>query len=226
MQGNITYDLPSTLTTFDLSNNNLTGNIPTILSDLSYFNISNNSFTGSIPKSLQYATTLDISHNYLSGCINFQFNGSSFYFNDNYLSGNLSFLAPSQLYLRNNRVNDVLISNAIGLSNCSLANNPMAPGVFGKTFKNQCNLNGIYTASQSTCRILALGEVLPRYVATSTTVSTLTNLASTTRNWPDSVESTINAPNTTHMEAERATTIIFSINESDMTQITRNLSFI
>eukprot|EP00834_Sanchytrium_tribonematis_P008721 NODE_1139_length_2050_cov_0.317786.p1 type:complete len:327 gc:universal NODE_1139_length_2050_cov_0.317786:1832-852(-) len=124
MQGNISYNLPTTLTTVDLSNNNLTGNIPNVLrnpnyANPSYLNISNNSFTGSIPKSLQYATTLDLSHNYLSGCINFQFNGSNFYFNDNYLSGNLSFLAPSQLYLQNNRLNDVLISNAIGLSNCS-----------------------------------------------------------------------------------------------------------
>eukprot|EP00834_Sanchytrium_tribonematis_P006988 NODE_573_length_5876_cov_0.470833.p5 type:complete len:128 gc:universal NODE_573_length_5876_cov_0.470833:951-1334(+) len=36
----------------------------------------------------------------------------------------------------------------------------MAPGVFGKTFKKLCNLNGIYVSKNSTCRIITLDELL------------------------------------------------------------------
>eukprot|EP00834_Sanchytrium_tribonematis_P008217 NODE_902_length_3185_cov_0.754051.p1 type:complete len:709 gc:universal NODE_902_length_3185_cov_0.754051:624-2750(+) len=141
--------LPKSINTLKLDNNGMPGNIsydlPTTLITI---DLSNNNLTGNIP------------------------NGSNFYFNDNYLGGNLSFLAPSQLYLQNNRLNDVLISNATGLSNCSLANNPMAPGVFGKTFQNQCNLNGIYTTSESTCRILTTEEILHPILAPTTALTT------------------------------------------------------
>eukprot|EP00834_Sanchytrium_tribonematis_P006280 NODE_447_length_7292_cov_0.701932.p1 type:complete len:650 gc:universal NODE_447_length_7292_cov_0.701932:3677-5626(+) len=152
----------SSLTTIDLSNNYLTGNIPNWLNVANriYLNISHNLFTGSIPATLQSVATFDASFNFLSGCINFQFTGSNFYFNDNYLSGNLSFATPLVLYLQNNRIIDVTITNATPLGkNCSLANNPMSPGVFGKTFKNQCNVTGVYVKSNSTCRILALSEL-------------------------------------------------------------------
>eukprot|EP00834_Sanchytrium_tribonematis_P008155 NODE_877_length_3349_cov_0.541846.p1 type:complete len:719 gc:universal NODE_877_length_3349_cov_0.541846:588-2744(+) len=162
MQGNITYDLPSTLKTVDLSNNNLTGNVPKwpTLANRIYYNISNNSFTGSIPQSLQYMVTLDISHNYLSGCFNYQFNGSNFYFNDNYLGGKMSFLAPKQVFLQNNNILDIDVTDSTAMNqNCSLANNPMAPGVFGKTFKNQCNLNGIFAANVSFCKISLIDEI-------------------------------------------------------------------
>eukprot|EP00834_Sanchytrium_tribonematis_P007321 NODE_647_length_5045_cov_0.419733.p1 type:complete len:709 gc:universal NODE_647_length_5045_cov_0.419733:842-2968(+) len=160
MQGNIAYDLSSSFTIIDLSNNNLTGNIPNVLGNPIYLNISNNSFTGSIPQSLRQVKTLDISHNYLSGCINYSFSGSNFYFNDNYLSGNLSFTNPSLLYLQNNNILDVFITDASKMGqNCDLANNSIAPGVFGKTFQNQCNLNGIYKGS-SDCRILTPSEII------------------------------------------------------------------
>eukprot|EP00834_Sanchytrium_tribonematis_P002376 NODE_72_length_24857_cov_0.454399.p12 type:complete len:242 gc:universal NODE_72_length_24857_cov_0.454399:7033-6308(-) len=194
MSGNISYDLPSTLTSIDMSGNNLTGNIPNwqINSTRDYFNISNNYFIGSISQSLQYVNTLDLSHNHLSGCISFQLKGSSFYLNNNYLSGNLSFMAPSQLSISNNFVTNVVIYNSTGLQKCDLSNNPLAPGVFGKTFKNQCNLSGIYATTQSSCRILALNETSESLilVAETITMSSNANGAShyTETNQPDATQ--------------------------------------
>eukprot|EP00834_Sanchytrium_tribonematis_P008075 NODE_850_length_3546_cov_0.564549.p1 type:complete len:715 gc:universal NODE_850_length_3546_cov_0.564549:473-2617(+) len=215
MSGNIKYDLPSSLTTIDLSNNNLTGFIPNWQNNINpiYFNISNNSITGTIPKSLQNVSTLDISHNYLSGCIDYPFSGSNFYLNDNYLSGNFSFVAPSQLYLQNNYVNDVVISNATVLTNCSLANNPMAPGVFGKTFKNQCILTGIFANSQSTCRILTMDEILHQKIFTTT--HTIETTAMTTAATSTTFEAI--PIDTTNSLSE------ISSKESDITLFTRNL---
>eukprot|EP00834_Sanchytrium_tribonematis_P008497 NODE_1018_length_2620_cov_0.088854.p1 type:complete len:678 gc:universal NODE_1018_length_2620_cov_0.088854:2509-476(-) len=172
MSGNMSYDLPSTLTSIDISGNNLIGNIPNwqINSTRDYLNISNNYFIGSISQSLQYVNTLDLSHNHLSGCISSQFKGSNVFFNDNYLSGNLSFMAPSQLSISNNFVTNVVIYNSNGLQKCDLSLNPLAPGVFGKTFQNQCDLNGIYMNSKMDCRILALNETLDRNIEIITTL--------------------------------------------------------
>eukprot|EP00834_Sanchytrium_tribonematis_P002562 NODE_82_length_22625_cov_0.476516.p3 type:complete len:635 gc:universal NODE_82_length_22625_cov_0.476516:19146-21050(+) len=182
MYGNIIYDLPGSLSTIDLSSNNFTGNIPNwqINATRIYFNISNNLFTGTIPQSLQSVATLDLSNNHLSGCINYQFTGSNFYFNNNYLSGNLSFKLPVELHLQNNSITDVIINNATVLSQCDLSNNPIAPGVFGKTFKNQCNLNGTYVNSRANCRVFALNETGDPFIKVETTTVLTTTQSKTT----------------------------------------------
>eukprot|EP00834_Sanchytrium_tribonematis_P005532 NODE_342_length_9153_cov_0.637376.p1 type:complete len:480 gc:universal NODE_342_length_9153_cov_0.637376:2147-708(-) len=110
LSGNISNNLFSTLYWLDLSCNLLTGNIPSI-SPYYYLNISHNLFTGSIPISLKSVGVLDLSYNQLSGCINFQFTGSSFYFNNNFLSGNFSFKTPYEMYIQNNLITDVSIDD-------------------------------------------------------------------------------------------------------------------
>eukprot|EP00834_Sanchytrium_tribonematis_P005147 NODE_293_length_10559_cov_1.046463.p3 type:complete len:399 gc:universal NODE_293_length_10559_cov_1.046463:4238-3042(-) len=157
--GQIKYRFPSTILTIDFSYNNLTGNIPYWEEPFHdwlhedpriILNISHNRFTGTIPQYLNSVNTLDLSHNYLSGCTNFQFTGRNYYLNNNYLSGNLSFSAPLILYLQNNSLFDVSMTYQDILQQCDLSENPMGPGVSGKTFHSLCNLNGTYVNGNET----------------------------------------------------------------------------
>eukprot|EP00834_Sanchytrium_tribonematis_P005146 NODE_293_length_10559_cov_1.046463.p2 type:complete len:570 gc:universal NODE_293_length_10559_cov_1.046463:2635-926(-) len=160
ISGSIWYDLPSTLIIIDLSCNNLTGKIPyweqiPVVANWLYdtsqvLNISRNRFTGTIPSYLSSIPTLDLSHNYLSGCSDFQFTGKNYYLNNNYLSGNLSFDAPYVLQLQNNSLFDVSIANQMNLQQCDLSENPLGPGVSGKTFHSLCNLNGTFVSGNET----------------------------------------------------------------------------
>eukprot|EP00834_Sanchytrium_tribonematis_P006144 NODE_427_length_7663_cov_0.258461.p1 type:complete len:593 gc:universal NODE_427_length_7663_cov_0.258461:419-2197(+) len=152
--GNISsYLIPNTVHSLDLSSNYLTGQLPS-WQNLNDLNVSNNLLTGSIPKSLGTVYNLDLSYNQLSGCVNYTFTGAIVILNDNFLSGNLTCTSPTVLNLQNNLLNDVTIRSGSPLLICDLSNNPMAPGVFGKTFKSICKINDIYSSNSTDCGIV------------------------------------------------------------------------
>eukprot|EP00834_Sanchytrium_tribonematis_P007127 NODE_602_length_5512_cov_0.250693.p1 type:complete len:587 gc:universal NODE_602_length_5512_cov_0.250693:1901-141(-) len=211
INGNVTINIPLSISWLDLSGNSITGNIPNI-SPFEYLNITHNLFTGSIPISLQATNSLDLSYNQLSGCINFQFNGLSFIFNNNYLSGNLSFKRPSQLFIQNNLISDVSIEDDTYLISCDLSNNPMSPGVFGKSFYNYCNLDDVYSSSNTTCGIVPLDFNHTYYIPSKTFNPTTTKLQKTDSKWTT-------LKNTTQTETQLDTqTVVLQV---DVTLVTR-----
>eukprot|EP00834_Sanchytrium_tribonematis_P007965 NODE_819_length_3714_cov_0.260304.p1 type:complete len:457 gc:universal NODE_819_length_3714_cov_0.260304:3450-2080(-) len=210
LSGNITSGLFSTLSWLDLSCNSLMGNIPSISPE--FLNMSHNLFTGSIPISLQNVGYLDLSYNQLSGCINFQFTGYSFDLNNNFLSGAFSFASPSQLHMQNNQITDVSMVDPTNLISCDVSNNPMAPGVFGKTFYNYCNLDDVYSSNNTTCGIVPLDVNHTYYIPSKTFNPTTTKLQKTDSKWTT-------LKNTTELETREDTqTVALQV---DVTLVTR-----
>eukprot|EP00834_Sanchytrium_tribonematis_P005963 NODE_400_length_8090_cov_0.771522.p1 type:complete len:676 gc:universal NODE_400_length_8090_cov_0.771522:1226-3253(+) len=152
---NMTFEIPNSLVAFDISCNDLTGELPNWQGPyFAHFNFSYNSFTGRIPKSLLARQSVDVSNNQLSGCIDETITGSILYLNDNLLSGNLTLFGPIALYVQNNFIQDVVMQSDRSLVMCDMSSNPMAPGVFGKTFKSICKLDFVYASNRSTCEIV------------------------------------------------------------------------
>nr|GEX57803.1 probable LRR receptor-like serine/threonine-protein kinase At2g16250 [Tanacetum cinerariifolium] len=71
LNGNLTMNLPRSIVVFDVSKNNLTGNLPDLLafSNASgvMFNFSNNMFYGNVKLSVLNVDSIDLSSNYLQG---------------------------------------------------------------------------------------------------------------------------------------------------------------
>ncbi|KAF1889678.1 hypothetical protein Lal_00025006 [Lupinus albus] len=142
LSGTLGYQLQSltSLTTLDLSNNNLGGNIPYQLPpNVKHLNLANNNFNGAVPYSLSDMTSLmdlNLSHNQLQQALSVNFQKltslSTLDLSFNSLTGDLpqtlsSLSSISTMYLQNNQFTgtiDVLAN--LPLENLNVENNKLS----------------------------------------------------------------------------------------------------
>ncbi|XP_075493351.1 protein STRUBBELIG-RECEPTOR FAMILY 6-like [Primulina tabacum] len=139
LSGNMGYQLDklTSVTDFDISNNNLGNQIPYQLPpNMESLNLAGNGFTDGLPYSMSlmtYLKYLDVSHNHIQGEVNLMFssltNLSTLDLSFNALTGNLpqsmqSLTSISNMYLQNNQFTgtiDVLAN--LPLTNLNIENN-------------------------------------------------------------------------------------------------------
>ncbi|KAL0441292.1 UNVERIFIED_CONTAM: protein STRUBBELIG-RECEPTOR FAMILY 7 [Sesamum radiatum] len=139
LTGNMGYQLDrlTSVTTFDISNNNLGNQIPFQLPpNVQRLNLAGNGFNGGLPYSISLMTSLrylNVSHNQIQGQVNVQFNSltslSTLDFSFNSLTDNLpqsfqSLTNINDMYLQNNQFTGTLdVLANLPLQNLNIENN-------------------------------------------------------------------------------------------------------
>ncbi|KAK4427461.1 protein STRUBBELIG-RECEPTOR FAMILY 6 [Sesamum alatum] len=139
LTGNMGYQLDrlTSVTTFDISNNNLGNQIPFQLPpNVQRLNLAGNGFNGGLPYSISMMTSLrylNLSHNQIQGQVNVQFNSltslSTLDFSFNSLTDNLpqsfqSLTNINDMYLQNNQLTGTLdVLANLPLQNLNVENN-------------------------------------------------------------------------------------------------------
>ncbi|KAG8380230.1 hypothetical protein BUALT_Bualt07G0171700 [Buddleja alternifolia] len=162
LNGNMgfTLDKLTSVTTFDISNNNLGNQIPYQLPpNVQRLNLANNGFSGGLPYSISLMTSLrylNLSHNQIQGQVTVQFNTltslSTLYLQNNQFTGTLDVLAnlPLQnLNIENNRFTGWIPNQLRGINLQSNGNSfnsgpapPPPPGTPPATRPNRNHRSG------------------------------------------------------------------------------------
>ena len=123
--GTIPTALPTTLTHLDLNGNYLNGTIHSFPSGLNYIDLSSNQLLGAIPAIPSSATHIDLSSNFLTGTVQFT-QGSATYVNLGHNSFSNTLQIPSSvatLLIENNQFSDLIVQSPQALKYCNISNN-------------------------------------------------------------------------------------------------------
>ena len=124
--------IPSSVTYLDLSDNVITGSIPSALpSGLVFLYLHGNQMSGDLPS--------------FPGTLQFLYLGYPEY-PGNSFTGTLRLNQPSQLYINDNWITDVVIQDSSAFTFCDLSNNPLLgnPNIVELTM---CTQDGLYSAA-------------------------------------------------------------------------------
>ena len=156
LTGSIPSQLPDGLVRFSVWDNLLSGRIPTTLPEsLTYLDLSHNQISGGIPVNLPPGLTLlHLHNNQLTGELpDFPLSLRDVWlgYSGNYgnkFTGTLSLNFPTQIFINDNWITDVLIQNSsfIEFQRCDLSNNPLL-GNANIIALSACIKNGLYPAS-------------------------------------------------------------------------------
>ena len=143
---------PYTLQHIYLNDNQLTGGIPSTLpSSLKHFSIDNNQMSGALPAFPTSLTNIFLGY---TG------------FNANRFSGTLQLNRPLSMYVSENLIRDIIISDYTGFGNdgnCDISYNPLLDSPNLSDLQNYCAHNGIYSLRAATSVITTtLKKVLSR----------------------------------------------------------------
>eukprot|EP00835_Amoeboradix_gromovi_P002196 NODE_119_length_18895_cov_0.454990.p2 type:complete len:925 gc:universal NODE_119_length_18895_cov_0.454990:16893-14119(-) len=145
--------IPSNLTALDLSRNSITGPVPTALPDsLQSLLLNKNKLSGSLPSSIPSGlVSLDVSNNNLSGPVPNLSSIEYIYLNRdvppfNQFTGSISVLKPKELYVPNNLITNILISETQQLMICNISNNPLLAHINDASLSS-CIKDGLYNQS-------------------------------------------------------------------------------
>ena len=209
LSGSIPVLLPNGLTSLNLKSNDLSGSIPTILpSGMTYLELSYNALTGVIPLSLPSGlTALYLSGNQLTGSIPSNLPNTLIYLRldinklsgdlpplpvtlqvvylgyfgtpTNHFSGTLRLNAPTQIYINDNWINNIIVQDSaqIGSSFCDLSNNPLLGNPIIATLP-MCTKNGIYSANMLPITYSTIKTTTSSIKTTPTTTSLATKASS------------------------------------------------
>eukprot|EP00835_Amoeboradix_gromovi_P005009 NODE_433_length_8727_cov_0.399397.p1 type:complete len:913 gc:universal NODE_433_length_8727_cov_0.399397:5586-8324(+) len=124
-------DLPLSLEYLDVSDNKIDGSIPSALpTGLQWLLVNRNNLSGTLPDTIPPGLIyLDVSSNNLSGLVPNLTSIERVYLNGdfppfNQFSGNITILKPRELYVPNNIITNIFISDIQQMTICNIANNP------------------------------------------------------------------------------------------------------
>ena len=166
---------PSTLNTFDVSSNRITGELPTIPAGMLYFYVGDNRMTGTIPANLPNGLIyLELDTNNFHGDLpDFPLSLTALALGyvqspKNRFSGTLRLNKPNYLFIIDNFITDIIIQDiSLLTANCDISRNPLLgnPRISNLT---GCTKVGLYSPD-------SLPVTISSTAKTTNTISTITS---------------------------------------------------
>eukprot|EP00834_Sanchytrium_tribonematis_P005362 NODE_320_length_9849_cov_0.608923.p3 type:complete len:508 gc:universal NODE_320_length_9849_cov_0.608923:1809-286(-) len=171
--------IPNLMNRYSLSSNQFSGSIPTLPASLWYLYLGSNLLTGNLPILPTALKQMSINYNLLSGKLPIMPDALlAIYLTQNQFSGTLSMLKPQILWIKDNIISGLNISDYTGLfaNQCDISNNPLL-GKSNLPPTNACVQSGLYSLTSSSILTTSTTSNVP---LTSTVAIQLTSTSNPT----------------------------------------------